>query len=184
MSDEEIRKYALAKAFHAQTLERWLGWEEADRAGLLRIAVGLKAGENHLRDLMDWLEEIALRDGLAIGAILSAKAIFDLETDPRLGRADKLKRIKDQIRRLRFPRLAQAEDAIHAKIREMKLTPEIRLSVPPGLEGGRLHIELSASTHEEFKRLSAALVAASNQDCAQAVFDLLTGTPSRVGSIE
>ena len=78
-------------------LERWLGWDEVARNGLLRLAVGLKAGENQLRDLMDWLEDIALRDGLAIGALLSGKAILDVETDPRLGRADKLKRIKEQI---------------------------------------------------------------------------------------
>ena len=175
MSDREICEYAQAKAFHAQTLERWLGWDEADRNGLLRVAVGLKAGENQLRDLMDWLEDIALRDGLAIGAILSGKAILEIETDPRLGRADKLKRIKEHIRRLRFPRLAQAEDAIHEQIRAMKLTPEIRLSVPPGLEGGRLRIEMSASSHEEFKRLTASLAAAAGQDCAGAVFDLLAG---------
>jgi hypothetical protein len=176
MPYREICEYAQAKAFHAQTLERWLGWDEADRNGLLRLALGLKAGENQLRDLMDWLEEIALRDGLAIDAILSGKAIRDIETDPRLGRADKLKRIKEQIRRLRFPRLAQAENAIRNQIGAMKLTPEIRLSVPPGLEGGRLHIEMSASSHEEFKRLTAALAAAAEQDCTGAVFDLLAGT--------
>jgi hypothetical protein len=31
--------------------------------------MGLKVGENHLRDLMDWLEEIALRDQATVGEI-------------------------------------------------------------------------------------------------------------------
>ena len=82
---------------------------------------------------MDWLEEISLRDGQSIHAILTSKAIDDSATDPRLGRADRLKRIKEQIRRLRFPRLAETEDSIRAKIQELKLHPEIRMSVPPGL---------------------------------------------------
>jgi hypothetical protein len=176
MSEAAIREYARVKGFHGQTLERWLSWSEAAGNGLLRIAVGLKAGENHLRDLMDWLEEISLRDGLDIAAILSTKAICDIETDPRLGRADKLKRIKEQIRRLRFPRLAQAEDAIAANIRAMKLAPEIHLSVPPGLEGGRLNVEFSVANQAELKRLAAALAAAAERDCAQAVFDIMAGT--------
>ena len=178
MLDQQIREYAQAKAFHAQTLERWLNWNEADRGAFLRLALALKASENHLRDLMDWLEEIALRDGSLIKAILCAKTIIDIETDPRLGRADKLRRIKEQIRRLRFPRLAQAEDAIHTQIRAMKLPLEIRLSVPPGLEGGRLQIEMSASNHDDFKRLTAALAAAAQTDCAGSVFEILAGSKS------
>ena len=59
--------------------------------------------------------------GRVFDAILTSKAIDDIATDPRLGRADKLKRIKEQLRRLRFPRLAETEDAIRAKIQALKL---------------------------------------------------------------
>src|SRR6266576_2266998 len=112
MSEMEIREYAKDKGFHPQTLERWLSWDQPARDTLFRLAMGLKVGENHLRDLMDWLEEIALRDQSTI------------------------------------------EDSIRARIQELKLYPEIRLTVPPGLEGGRLRMELSASTPEELKRLT------------------------------
>ena len=87
---------------------------------LLSLALDLKISENHLRDLMDWLEEAALRDGAAIGALLARQSIDDIKTDPRLGRADKLKRIKEQVRRLRFPRLAQTEDEIRAEYPSVK----------------------------------------------------------------
>src|SRR5512147_1365767 len=112
MSETEIRRYGNAKGFHPQTLKRWLGWDQTARDSLFRLAAGLKIGENHLRDLMDWLEEIALRDHSTIEAILVSKRITDIESDPRLGRADKLKRIKEEVRRLRLPRLAQLEDSI------------------------------------------------------------------------
>jgi hypothetical protein len=137
--------------------------------------VELKIGENHLRDLMDWLEEIALRDGRAIDAVLADKGITDIETNPRLGRADKLKRIKDEIRRRRFPRLAYTEDAIRARIVELKLHPEIILSVSPGLEGGRLRVEFSASSQEELKQLAARLADAADKESAKEAFALLAG---------
>jgi hypothetical protein len=140
---------------------------------LLRLALGLKLSENHLRDLMDWLEEIALRDQTQIDGILARKTITDIESNPRLGRPDKLKRIKEEIRRLRFPRLAQVEDSIRVRIQELKLHPQIRISVPPGLEGGRLHVEFSASSRDDLQALIAKLADASRKDSVGEIFKLL-----------
>ena len=175
MSEPEIREYAKEKAFHPQTLARWLAWEQPDRDALYRLAFALKIGENHLRDLMDWLEEISLRDGLQVRQILGDGSIAALESDPRLGRADKLKRIKEQIRRRRFPRLAQTEDSIRARIQELKLQPEIRLTVPAGLEGGRLRIEFDAASQDELQRLIAKLVDATGKEAVREIFGLLAG---------
>jgi len=128
---------------------------------------------------MDWLEEIALRDRQSIHAILTSKSIDDSATDPRLGGADRLKRIKEQIRRLRFPRLADTEDAIRAKIQELKLHPEIRVSVPPGLEGGQVRIEFAAASHAELKQLTTKLTEATDNASMPEIFDLLAGQTSK-----
>ena len=175
MSESAIREYAQAKGFHPQTLERWLSWDAANRNALTGLALGLKISENHLRDLMDWLEEVALRDGASIKAILTSQSIDGIHTDPRLGRADKLKRIKEQVRRLRFPRLAQTEDAIRQNIQVLRLLPAIRLSVAPGLEGGRLQVEFSCATSEELANLSLRLSQASAKAEAGEIFRLLAG---------
>ena len=175
MAEMEIRAYAADKGFHPQTLERWLGWDPADGGALERLAFVLKISENHLRDLMDWLEELALRDGVTIQSMLIAKAVDDIATDPRLGRADKLKRIKEYLRRMRFPRLAETEDAIRTKIQELKLAPEIRLSVAPGLEGGNLRVEFSAASHDELKSLAEKLLQAAKKKLPAEIFDLLAG---------
>ena len=125
---------------------------------------------------MDWSEEIALRDGIGMAAIIAGKVIDDIATDPRLGRADKVKKIKESLRRLRFPRLTQAEDDIQGKIRALKLQPEIRVTVPPGLEGGKLQIEFSVSTQQDFKRLAKKLAAAAETSSTYEIFSLLGGT--------
>ncbi len=142
---------------------------------MYRLAVALKVGENHLRDLMDWIEEISLRDGLQVRRILGDGSIGALESDPRLGRADKLKRIKEQIRRRRFPRLAQTEDSIRARVQELKLQPEIRLTVPRGLEGGRLRVEFDAASQEELQRSVARLADATGKEAVREIFGLLAG---------
>src|SRR5258705_12559692 len=121
MSESDIRAYAQERGFHRQTLERWLGWEPKDRAALQDLAISLKASENHLRDMMDWLEKIALRDHVGIGDILAAKKIEKMKTDPRLGRADRLKQIKKQLRRLRYPRLAANKEKIYKRVQALKI---------------------------------------------------------------
>src|SRR5574341_1354013 len=113
--------YAKEKGFRQQTLERWLGLSEPDREALLELARGLKLGESHFRDFLDWLEEIALRDGKNFREILQGEPVARIMSAPRLGRSDKLKRAKEEVRRLRFPRLAHIQDEIQKRIRELKL---------------------------------------------------------------
>jgi hypothetical protein len=175
MSVAQIRDYGQKKGLHPQTLERWLKWNPSDRDALCQLALKLQIGENHLRDLMDWLEEIALRDQSEIQALLRGKMIEGIESNPRLGRADKLKRIKEQVRRARFPRLTQVEDAVRVRIQELKLHPEIKVTVPPGLEGGSLQVEFSAANKEQLKRQIAKLAEAANSDSLAKIFGILAG---------
>src|SRR3954466_15026449 len=95
---QEIRSYCRSKGFHPQTEARWLGYNDVDREALLELMSQVKAGENHLKDLLDWFEEIALRDGTGIAALLR-EDLSGIVSDPRLGRNDKLRRLKDELRR-------------------------------------------------------------------------------------
>jgi hypothetical protein len=184
MGESAIRDYARSRGFHRQTLERWLRWAEADRDSLQPIAAGLRASENHLRDIMDWLEEIALRDGAKIHEILASPVIEALRTDPRLGRADRLKRIKDQLRRRRLPRLAALEDELAAIIKALQLPGGVRVSAPPGLEGGRLKVELDAGSAAEMQELSGRLSVAAASDAMAQIFALLAGRRGESGRDE
>jgi hypothetical protein len=128
--------------------------------------------------MMDWLEEIALRDRSVIRDILASGGSTEIASDPRLSPADRVKRIKEQIRRLRFPRLSQIEDRLHARIRELKLQPQISLSVPPGLEGGRLRFEFHVANLPELQRLIAKLAEAAQNPATSEIFSLLNGETS------
>jgi len=175
MTENAIRDYAKTRGLHRRTLDRWLGWQPADQDALEEIAVGLKVSENHLRDMMDWLEEISLRDDSNISEILRRTPIDSVKTDPRLGHADKLKRIKEQIRRWRFPRLAAIEESIRVQIQALKLPADIHLSVPPGLEGGRVHVTFSAGSQREFEKLTDRLSDAASSGSMAEIFASLLG---------
>lgn len=128
-----------------------------------------------MRDFLDWLEEIALRDGLSFRDVLNGAALARISSDPRLGRSDKLKRMKEELRRLRFPRLARLEDEIQRRVQEMKLGPLIQISFPPGLEGGELTVQVKASSHETLRKLVEELAGTLEKRAMKEIFALLRG---------
>jgi hypothetical protein len=76
---------------------------------------------------------------------------------------------------VRFPRLSQIEDSIQSKIRELKLQPSVRLSVPAGLEGGDLQIEFTVGSPAELKSILVKLNAAAESERLAEIYVLLKG---------
>jgi hypothetical protein len=177
----EIRDYSRSKGFHRQTIERWLRLPEEDQTAVLELVRQLKLGENHLRDFLDWLEEITLRDRVPIYTVLNNEALIKALSDARLGRNDKLNRVKEELRRIRFPWLCQVEDSIHERIRDLKVKRGIRMTVPRGLEGAALTVELRATTHEEFKRRIQELMEIAEKPSLHEIFGLLTAREDHAG---
>jgi hypothetical protein len=170
--DQEIRSYCRTKGFHLHTEARWLGYNESDRGALLEMMREVRPGENHFKDLLDWLDEISLRDSTPIATLLRTY-LSDIVTDPRLGRNDKLKRLKEELRRLRFPRLAGIEDEIQRRIRNLKLPSGISIAVPQGLEGGNVLVKIEATSQEDLRRLAGEALRAADSDDMKHIFRML-----------
>jgi hypothetical protein len=181
MVDDQIQAYSSSRGFHKKTVDRWLLLPEADQKPLLELAETLKLGENHFRDFFDWLKEIALRDGSSLGQVLKREAFTRVLSDPRLGRSDKLKCLKEEVRRLRFPRLSRIEEEIEEKIGNLKLKGQIQMNVPPGLEGGALTIQIRATSFDELRRLVMELGHTLEGDSVREIFALLSGEGTDAG---
>jgi len=164
--------YAREKHLSTPTLQRWQSWSEEDQAALLPIARELQLNENQLRDFLDWLEEIVARDGVTIRGVLGRPELqHPLET--KLSRNDKLKAVKDALRKLRYPRLSQLEDDLRAAIKALDLGNRVRVSFPAALEGNEITIEIKARTSEEVRDTVLQLQQKLEDGSLQRVFDLL-----------
>jgi hypothetical protein len=169
---DQIAAYARQKHLSVQTLARWQAWAEEDQAELLTLAEELQLGENHLRDFIDWLEEIVLRDGGTIRGLLSRPEIHR-PLDIRLSRNDKLKAVKDALRKIRYPQLSRLEDDLRAAIKALDLGSRVRVSFPPAFEGDEVTIEIKAHNVKELDDSVTRLRQRLDDGALQRMFDLL-----------
>jgi hypothetical protein len=146
--NEQIAAYAHEKRLSPQTLARWKAWNEEDQIALLTVAQELQLGENHLRDFLDWLEEITARDGGAVRELLTRTEIHQ-PLQSTVSRNDKLKAVKEALRRIRYPRLSRLEEDLRVAVKALDLGNRIQVSFPPTLEGEEITVELKARNPQE-----------------------------------
>ncbi len=147
---DKITSYAQQKRLSPQTLARWQAWSEADQASLWEVVQELQLGENHLRDFVDWYEEIVLRDGGTVADLLS-KPEFRQPLNANLGRNEKLKAVKEALRRVRYPRLSRLEDDLRAAVKALDLGSRVQVSFPPSLEGDEMTVSITARNAKELQ---------------------------------
>jgi len=172
-----IRACAAERHFRADTVERWLLLADDDGAALLELAVELRLGDNQLRDLWDWAEEIASRLEFGIAAVLTEGAVRAARD--RVGsRNDKLKAVKAALRRMRFPHLARQEDRMGALVKQLDLPSAVRLEWPAFLEGDTLSIAFDVRSPAALAAVAAALAEAAQRPECTTLFALLDGEPT------
>jgi hypothetical protein len=169
---EGIASYAQEKRLSAQTLQRWQSWSEEDQSALFPLARELQLNENQLRDFLDWLEEIVARDGVTVRDVL-ARTELQRPLEARLSRNDKLKAVKETLRKIRYPRLSQLEDDLRAAIKALDLGNRVRVSFPAALEGNEITLEIKTRNIQEIRDSLTQLQQKLEDGSLQRVFELL-----------
>jgi hypothetical protein len=174
---DDIRAFARERRYSAATLERWLALEAADGHALLELAQDLRLGENQLRDLWEWAEEIARRDHTSLAQVLGHESVMTPWRSRGVGRNDKLKLIKSALRRLRFPQLAAAEERLAALVRQLDLPWNVRVTFPEFLEGDAVRIEIVAESVASLQTAADRLRAAAGAPAWATIFQILEEAP-------
>ncbi len=169
---DQITAYAREKHLSARTLARWHAWPVEDQTALLRLACELQLNENHLRDFLDWLEEIAVRDRCTVGAILELPQLRQ-QLSAKTTRNEKLKGVKEALRKLRYPCLSRLEADLRAAVKALALGGQIRISFPPALEGDAVTFTLTVRNVRELAECLMRLQRRLEDGGLQRVFDLL-----------
>jgi hypothetical protein len=155
-------------------MDRWLDYAPADRDEVLRIAEQLRLGENHLRDVLDALEAIALRRRCTLADILCGDAVRDVLRSGQ-SRNETLRALKLALRRLQFPQLAATELRLRGMVKELGLPAGVTVTLPENLEGDEIVVTLRARSPAELRRRLARAVDVLGGDGVEEIYRVLGG---------
>lgn len=147
-------------------------WTSDERVVLADIVAELRPSARHLGDVLDWLDDIAARDGTRPAVALA---------DPALRAAlagsgsapDRWKRWKEALRRLRYPRLVAREQAFRDAVRALDLGRGAIVVPPSDLEGGVVTLTLRIASADDVTDHVERLVKAQRSGAWSRLFDVL-----------
>jgi hypothetical protein len=172
----QITTFAGERRYRQAIIERWLQLDDIDAAAIMALAGELRLGENQLRDLWEWADEIARRDRLSLAEVFGSTDIV-AALRRKVGRQDQLKLVKAALRRRRFPNLSTTEDQLAQLVRALKLPNNISIELPEFLEGDGVQVHLRAANPVALRQAAAALLTAAESPTCTELFHLLDEAP-------
>ncbi|GIW43330.1 MAG: hypothetical protein KatS3mg077_0612 [Candidatus Binatia bacterium] len=171
---QAIREFTSSRHYRDAFVARWISLNDADALALYDLATQLRLGENQLRDLWEWAEDIAQRDRETIAEVLNEPSIRGALQEKQ-SRNDRLNRVKHLLRCRRYPHLSQTEDRARALVRSARLPQTVEVGLPAYLEGDTIRVICRGSSPAELRAaLEAALRWATSDACTE-LFRLLGG---------
>jgi len=128
---------------------RLAGWAPADRDAALDLFERLNPSLSNRRLWLDWLEDLARREGQSPAQILAAPGF-----NPSPASAAEA---GDRLFRQRHPLLAELRQKRADRLRALNSPPGARFTADPGFEDLSFSLTLTFAGLEEFRRLAAWL---------------------------
>jgi ParB family chromosome partitioning protein len=155
--EREILEYLVEEALSASTAVCLLDLDEDDQKAILPLLRAFRPGENRIKEIIAFLREISLRDGVPIESLLTGKDIGELLTAVQTPRPQRLEQLRRIIKQMRFPLLTAMEQRFAAYRQSLALPPQISFHPPPFFEGEEFKMELKFKDLRSFRELIASL---------------------------
>ena len=157
-----LRRYIVKEEVSMGNAVQFLEFPEEDQGEIDRLISGLKLGENTLKEVLTFLREISLRDGLMAKEIIRGE-MGRITSDKDQSKVQRTQWVRGRLREMRYPGLTELQEAFREKSRGLGLSPKVSLQPPPYFEGDALRIEFRFRELDEFKEIIAKLSVASEK---------------------
>jgi ParB family chromosome partitioning protein len=161
--EDEVKTYVLKEEVSRSNIRRLSTLTPDNRMAVLSLISPLKLGENRLREILTFLEEISRRNQCEGKDIVQRSEIQAVLSQKELTPSQKTERMKKVLTDLRYPKLNQLEKTFEKKRKDLNLPSNISLHHPPFFEGKRLEIKFQFETLEEYRKILESLSSFPNK---------------------
>ncbi len=152
-----IKISIIEETMSVETALDLLNLPEEARIALFNLFQQLKFGKNRQREFIHLLNDISKLTDMSIINILQKKEVQDILNNQQLTPPVKINRLKDFLKKLRYPEYTRIEQEFANIKKELKLPPNISLHPPAFFEGNKYTMELKFTSQREFKQLVGLL---------------------------
>jgi len=128
-----------------------------DLFSLRQFFYDLRWSKNNALRFLTWLEEAALRERTTLTRLMESNGlqrILEQELSPK----DKIQRLVQRAREIRYPYLCSLEAELTSITRELESTYPWRISPDPSFESDRIHLDVSLGTRQELQNSAQELM--------------------------
>lgn len=176
--EEELKQYIAQHEIPLSMIELLTNLSSDDRRAMFSLISNLKIGTNKLKELLTFLDEIALRDNCSIHHILHEETIQDLLRHEKYSGPQKIEQIRQIIRKKRYPQLTTLEQEYHTCLKDLRLPRGVQVKTDRFFEDDRLTTTFRFSTPEELKTFAEDLATLAEKPELQRLLELIQGKVS------
>jgi len=155
--EDDMKQYVLKEEVSRSNIRRLSALISDDRRAFLSLASPLKLGENRLREILTFLEEISRRNRWRARDIVERPEIQAILSQEELTPSQKTDRIKKVLMNLRYPKIHRLEEEFEKKRRDLNLPSKVLLHHHPFFEGKGLRVEFQFETMEDYRAILSTL---------------------------
>jgi len=155
--EDGIKDYVLKEEVSRSNIRKLANLTPEDRVAILLLISPLRLGENRLREILTFLEEISRKNQCQAKEIVQRADIQVILSQKEFTPSQKTERIKKVLMDLRYPKMHQLEEEFQKKRKDLNLSSSISLHHSPFFEGRELKVEFQFETMEEYQSILSAL---------------------------
>jgi ParB family chromosome partitioning protein len=149
--EESIQDAVAVGAISIKIAKALVEMEKGVRQALFHWISVLKLNLNQQMKFIEYVEDIRMRDGVAAPEMFSDEVFLKVLENPQLNNPQKAKAVLETLRVRRFPRLAQAQQAIESAVSTISMPPGASIHYDPYLEDPYYHLEIKFKHGKELR---------------------------------
>ena len=149
--DGEVQKALAREEISIKVAKVFVEMEKASCQAVFKWISTLKFNFNQQVKFIDYLEDISLREDVAIAALLYDEYFIAILENPHLNNPQKAKTVLETLRVRRFPRLTQAQQAIESAVSTISMPPGASIQYDPYLEDPYYRLEIKFRHGKDLK---------------------------------
>jgi len=122
-----------------------------DRLKINELFTALKWSFNQQWEAIQWIIEIASREGRSIEEVINDREVTEILHSSRMSKPQKLKATVKVLKRRRFPSLMKAENEFTKGISALPLPERVKIIPPPSFEGIDYRLEIVFTKGKELR---------------------------------